>query len=158
MLKNLLVSLFIATFAVSSMITGCTVLQNRPSVCDEVVGRSILCETADKLSIKIEDAGNVILVANTIAIAEGLYTKEQFDEIVNALLDLLDYEGDRAFITYDKLKGFIIQMVEKYPGLFMVARNYLDMFLSNDNVITPADRGIITGWLAGQLTRVEKTL
>ena len=156
-MKKLISMLLVAVSLV--MFTGCAGTQvgdwwsGRKSVCDDVTTKSYLCETAAKLNIKVEDAGRLFLIANDVAIAEGLYTKEQFNEVVNTVLDYLEYEGERGMLTFDGLKEKLYDALDKYPGLVIAVESYLDMFLNESGLIPDADREIITNWLVSLLKK-----
>ena len=154
-MKKFVATLLAFTFLFT--LGGCATMgewwTGRASVCDSVEGKSYLCETAEQVGIKVEDAGAIIIIANEVAIAEGLYTKDQFNEVIHFILDTLQYTGERDLPTFEQLRAKIKEALTKYPGLVTVVQKYMDMFLNESGVIPAADREIITNWLVKQLKK-----
>ena len=154
--------IFALAFAALLMIstvafTGCAGWQNMPSTCDKYTeGESVLCGLADKIGVRLEDIGNVLIVANTVAIGEGVYTKEQANEVFTGIINLLGGPSDRAFITYDQFRQGILDIAGKYPGLVMVASSYLDMFLGQQQIITPVDKEMLVKWFEARIQVVDR--
>ena len=139
--------------------TGCTGFQewygSLPSVCDEIpAGESVLCGLADKAGVRLEEFGSALVAANSVAIGQDLYTVDQYKEVINKILDLMGYEGERSFITYEQLREGIYKIASTYPGLVEIATSYLDMFIGQSGVVTVADKDIITKFLVASLHKV----
>ena len=117
-----------------------------PTVCDEVKGPSLLCDTAERYGVRLEDVGNGLIIANAIAIAEGLYTIDEAVEVMTELRDILDDP-----ITYVTFKVEVYKRMEKYPGLIEVATVYFDELGGMAKEIYPIDRKLLVGWLDKQI-------
>lgn len=158
-MKKLLVAAFLA---IALVFTGCAGLglDNLPSKCDVLTERSVLCELADKAGVRLEDVGNVLIVANTVAIGEGLYTKAQAQEVFKGIVRLLGGPDPdtRAFITYAELRDGIMKLVNKYPGLFLIAESYLDMFMQKQEFITEWDKKTLVNFFSNAADAMERDL
>lgn len=142
-------SLFLMFLFVVGLYAGCSHFSDLPSVCDTIPSEeSVLCDMAKERDIRVEDIGTVFIVANAVAIGEGLYTKEQAIEICRELRDLFDDP-----ITYVTFKASVMDKVDKYPGLLDVALSYLGVF-NFDVDIYPIDRQLIVDWLDEQILRL----
>ncbi len=117
-----------------------------PSVCDTRENqRSYLCEAADSLDVRLEDAGNILMVASAVAIEEGSYTKEQAVKVMEDLLTLVERSPSYMYLT-----KMVWSKVDDYPGLFMVAEVYLSA-MDRSQIISNYDRDILTAWLEKQI-------
>lgn len=155
-MKRVMAFVCAALLAFTTLFAGCATYQTFPSVCDTITERSVLCETADKIGVRLEEVGNVLIVANTVAITEGLYTAEQANAVFRKIIELLGGEATRSFITYEQFKLKIREILDKYPSLMIVADSYLDMFMSSQTIITEVDKQILIEWLDGRIQVVEK--
>ncbi len=134
-----LLLMLLLVFMVGACATG-------PSVCDNRGGeRSYLCEAADSLDVRLEDAGNILMVANAVAIQEGSYTREQAVKVMKDLLSLVERSP-----SYMYLAKIVWSKVDDYPGLFIVAESYLSA-MTRPQIISNYDRDILTVWLQRQI-------
>ena len=136
-MKKLLVVFAIICLLVSS----CTWYQSRPSVCDNLSEKSLLCMLAAKTGIKLEDMGTGLIIVNSILIAEGKYTQEQALEVVTTLRDIL-----KKPVTYLYFYANVKDYLEKFPGLMLVDLDLLDE-LANSQVMHNPDRELLLNWL-----------
>lgn len=127
------------------ILSGCAMLQGAPSVCDTLEERSLLCETAAKAGIRLEDLGNGLIIANMIAIAENLYTRDQAAEVLTHLRDLLHNP-----ISYLLFANEVQKIGRQYPGLLAVAEIYMDQLLVSIPIHN-VDRALLVGWLDKQI-------
>lgn len=142
MKKYFLLSILAA--ALVMLLAGCA--GNRPSVCDGIQpGDSLLCQIAADHDIQLEDVGLALVAVNAVAIGEGLYTRDQAQEVINRLLLALD-----GSITYAVFRDRIMEYTEKYPGLLDVAQTYLDRFALSKQ-IRETDRDILRTFLQKRL-------
>ena len=125
------------------MFTACA---TGPSVCDTRENqKSYLCEAADKLGVRLEDAGNILMIANIIAIEEGSYTTDQALVVMKDLLALVEGSPSYMYLTRK-----VWEKVDKHPGLFIVAESYLSA-MTRPQIISKYDRDILTAWLKKQI-------
>lgn len=140
---------FLATLMLAAMlfIAACA---TGPSVCDTMApNESILCDTANKYGVKLEDIGNTLIVANAVAIGEGLYTSGQALQVVKSLRSILDDD-----ITYLFFRDELMQWTSEYPGLFEVAMIYLSDF-GFDIGLTSTDRNMLQEWFDARIETLE---
>ena len=140
-MKNLIV-LALGLFLV---FTSCAMLSSGPSVCEDIQTPSLLCKMADDRGVNLEAIGNALIIANAIAIGEGLYTKAQARDVLIELRGILDNP-----VSYLFFKQGLKRYIDKYPGLLIVATAYIDRF-NMDQVMYPADQELLAGFLAAQI-------
>lgn len=122
---------------------GCT---PGPSICDITEpGTSILCNTAEKYDVKLEDIGNTFLIANAIAIGEGLYSRGQALKVLRDLRYLID--EDTTYLFFRKV---LMKWTSNYPGLFEISMIYLGDF-ALDLGLYDTDRAILISWLDARI-------
>lgn len=120
---------------------------NRPSVCDNIEGRSILCETAEKFStekipVRLEDIGRGMIIVNFGLIAAGVYDKADALKVVDRLILALD-----GSVTYAIFRDKFIEYTSEHPDLIQAAKPYLDEFGLVNMLITETDKTILRNWL-----------
>ena len=125
--------------------TSCSTVGIAPSVCDDLSEPSLLCQTAAKFGVRLEDIGGALVIANTVAIAAGTYTKadalEVISELRSGLMDPISYIAFRTNISL---------YVYKYPGLLEVAQMYIKQFTSTQDILD-TDRKLLIDWLDVQI-------
>lgn len=129
------------------LFTGCAA--TGPSVCDGLTEKSYLCEAADKSGAKLEDIGNVLIVANAVAIGQGVYTKEQALKVMVDIRSRLDFP-----VSYLFIRSMVTDATSRYPGLFEVAAIYLAQF-NSPRIMYGKDREILTSWLDQQIKLLQ---
>lgn len=144
MKKSFLILLLIAVM----MTVGC-VFNDLPSVCDQLEDKSYLCEIAQKHDIRLESVGTILVVANAVAIGEGVYTSTDALQVMQSIRCVLDQPISYLFFK-DKVQG----LTEKYPGLLEIADIYLNEFMSTQTMFV-RDREILQGWLDKRIARLE---
>lgn len=129
--------------AALSFLVGCT---GGPSVCDKrEEAESYLCETAEKAGIRLEDAGNILMIANAVAIGEGAYSRGDALKVLVDIRSLINSSPSYSFIT-----KAVRDKVDRYPGLFIVAEVYLSS-MNQPQIISNFDRDILDSWLGRQI-------
>jgi len=117
-----------------------------PSVCDGIApDQSRLCNIANKSGARLEDIGNMLIVANLVAIEGHVYTKVEAIVVIKVILAAVD-EGS----TYNILLLLIKDKIQDNPGLLIVG----EMFMANlaiPDVISPYDQRLLSSWLNKQL-------
>lgn len=121
-----------------------------PSVCDqEGVGRSLLCEAADDLGVKLEGVGFGLRVVNAVALANEAYT---VDEVVTVLKELrLALENPISYVLF---KGHVDTVLASYPGMFEEAVNILGVFSSPATMFV-RDRQVLITYLDNRIAELE---
>jgi hypothetical protein len=129
-------------FAILAVCTfGCAI--DGPSVCDDIEqGESVLCDAMKDSKYRIEDVGNALIVANIIAIGEGVYTREDAVELCEDVITLL--ENPLEFVSIRKLN-------EKYPGLLDIVQIYVGSSFDIDMGLYPTDRKILIKWFKARI-------
>jgi len=140
-MKKLVVFLCLI-LAVGAVGFGCA--SRLPSVCDDVTGPCLLCQTADKYNVRLEDIGNGLILVNMVAVNQGLYSVDDAKGVMESLLSALDGSS----LTYALFKDKIIEYTKDYPGLLSVTSAYMDEFALSQ-YIYEADREILREWLKG---------
>lgn len=102
---------------------------NFPSVCDNLEEKSDLCAYAEKAGVRLEDFENGIIILNSLAIGQELYSAEQAKEIITDLKVAVI-----SPLSWLVLKTDIEQKLEKYPGLFIVTESYLSVMTGVDPI------------------------
>ncbi|MCK5611389.1 hypothetical protein KAR91_56485 [Candidatus Pacearchaeota archaeon] len=126
-------------------IVGCSSMTNQLSVCDTITQPSYLCEIANKNNIRIEDVGNILMVANLLAIDQGVYTTAQALSEMKSIRDFLDNP-----VSYLAVLNLVTDSTSKYPGLFIVASIYIKQFNSS-RIMYSKDQAILRSWLDLQI-------
>jgi hypothetical protein len=126
-------------------LSGCSMLGPRTSICDDLQEPSRLCQVANKAGVRLEDIGNILIVTNAVAIGEGAYEAEDACRVLEDIRTALDVS-----ITYLFVRNMVMDATSKYPGLFIVAGSYLDLFDLKE-IITDKDKQILKGWLDKQI-------
>lgn len=133
-------------FLCSAMLLMAACAGSLPTVCDEISpGESVLCDIANKQGIRLEDVGLGLILVNSVAIKEGVYTRDQARGVVEKLLSCLD-----GSVTYALFRDRIQEYTAGYPGLLEVTQAYLYQF-SLSKQISQTDREILTAWLNNRL-------
>jgi len=124
-------------------LTGCN---GGPSICDTRGDQeSYLCEIAESMGARLEDTGNILMVANLVAIDSGKYTREDAQQVFMTLHGMLEKSPSYGFIRAEILKRF-----NKYPGLFIVAGVYMDQ-MDKPQIISNFDRNLLLSWTEKQI-------
>jgi len=123
------------------LLVGCASWAEIPSVCDNMEpGQSVLCDIAKRHDIRLETAGDLILVVNLRAIQAGAYSKEDalyvFGKIETAL---------EAPVTAADLRGLVLKYVKDYPELILLSP-YLAL-VDVPEPVTDADREMLEWWI-----------
>lgn len=133
------------------MLMGCGL--TLPSVCDQEENEgAVLCKIVKDANekhgtnIRIEDIGNGFVVANAIAIGQGIYTKEQAASVLDELRRLLEDP-----VTWAIWIGEVNIKIEKYPGLLEVGQAYFSVLANNYDPIIAADKQILSDWISYQI-------
>jgi len=130
---------------IALMLSSCAGFQNLPSVCDDIED-SALCNIADKNNVRLEDIGNAFIIANAVAIGQGMYSKEQARIVLNEIQGALMNP-----ITWVLFSDIVRNKIDKYPGLLEIAEGYFSVLVSDYTQIYDADRTILVEWLAKQI-------
>lgn len=137
----------ILSLAILLALTACA---TGPSICDDTED-SYLCQIAEQNNVQLEDIGNVLIVANTVAIGNGRYTQAQAVEVLKEFRSRLEHP-----ISYSFFRDTVRDRIESYPGLIEVADIYLSEFVGMYRIMYSADRTILIGWLDQQIERLRK--
>jgi len=130
------------------MVAGCVGTQTAPSVCD-TVEKSMLCDLAQDQGVRLEDIGLVLIVVNSVAIGEGLYSKDQARAVLVDLRAILDNP-----VSYVFFRANVYDSVDKYPELLEVCKLYLDRFTTG-RIMYKADRAILISWLDDRIEALK---
>jgi len=142
---------YITLFALLAMV-GCAGMQTLPSICDTIEpSESVLCSIAERSGVRLEDMGTVLILANMVAIKEGLYTKADAIDVLSELHALLD-KGALSYVMYRKE---IYKYIADYPGLISVAEEYLSQFAGYYQFIYTKDRDILRGWIDKRIAELD---
>jgi hypothetical protein len=136
--------IFLRIFAVGlalSFVAGCS----GKSVCTDREFNSYLCDTADGIGVRLETVGNVLIVANAIAIGEGKYTAQEAVSVLEDLRNVVSAGPAYAYI-YSKIG----KALSDYPGLFAVSMIYLNEF-KRPQIMTKVDREMLLFWIDEQI-------
>ncbi len=136
---------YIGAVLVLFMVYGCAMLQGAPSVCDNLEERSLLCEAAARLGVRLEDVGNGLIIANAGAIATGQYTRDQAIEILTHLRNFA--QNPVSYVLFIKE---VNKMLRMYPGMLTVAESYMDLIASALPIYS-TDRVLLVDWLNDQI-------
>lgn len=128
---------------------GCGLFMDLPSVCDDKKEPSVLCDIAAKAGVRLEDAGNLLIIVNAIAIHEGTYTIEQAITVLKGLRNTIT-----GNVTYLIIRGKVEQAIINYPGLFAVTEIYINGF-NSEQVILDKDRRMLIAWLDARIKSLE---
>ena len=139
----------IIVMAIAIITTSCVTPGVQHSVCDDITQPSYLCDMSKAMGVRLEEVGNTFIIANSLAIASGKYTKEDAAREINRLVLILDDP-----ISYMEFRFNVEEVLHEFPGLLEVARAYLDTFVQPD-FIFKTDRNIMTSWLRRQLANLE---
>lgn len=138
-----LVILVLATWA---MLGASCAIFPKTSVCDTLESPSYLCDISKKYGVRLEDVGNGLIIANAVAIGQGLYTKEQALVVLMEIRVFLDNP-----ISYAAFKAHVYEQMDAYPGLLEVATVYFSELGENTMIMFKADRDLLAGWLDKQI-------
>lgn len=129
------------------LLAGCAGLQ-RASVCDTIVGPSELCQIAAKQGngVRLDDVGDLLIVANVAAIEAGFYTREKAIQVLEELRDILENP-----VSYAWFKGQVYLRVDQYPGLLEVATVYFSELGSLSRIMYASDQRILRDYLEKQI-------
>lgn len=129
---------------------GCsTTLSNLPSKCDNLEN-SLLCDISEKYEVRLEDIGNILIVANDIAIGEDLYSKDDAIRVMNELRAVLDNPVSYAFF-----RANIYEKINAYPGLLDIASVYFNELENVTQIMYSEDQDLLKGWLDRQISILE---
>lgn len=126
-------------------VSGCAMFKDMPSVCGNAE-RSVLCDISAKYDLRIEDIENILIIANSVSIGEGLYTKDEALKVLKKLKSLLDTP-----ISYADFAGAIGDSVSKYPGLIEVISIYFNEMCTIKQLIYAEDVKIFCDLLQRQI-------
>lgn len=134
----------ILLFSMLFLLTGCI---TGPSVCDNRGdAKSYLCAMADTSGVRLESVGNILIVANSVAIGQGAYSKEEAVVVLKSILIVVE-RGP----SYSHIRKTVIKETDKYPGLFIIADSYISN-MNQPQVISKFDKDILTAWINRQIT------
>ena len=122
-----------------------------PSVCDQITEPCRLCDLSRKYNVRLEDIGAGLIIANAVAIGEGLYTKQEALEVVQALRSILDNP-----VSYVYFRDEVYRYVNAYPGLLEVATAYFNDIGSLTQVMYAKDRAILSEFLDQQIQGLKR--
>jgi len=105
----------------------------------------MLCDMAKEAGVVLEDISNALVMANAVAIGEGVYTKTQALQVIVMLRKGLDNPVSYLFFQKN-LKGYL----DRYPGLLQVAHFYIDRFTST-RIMYRTDQELLIRWLDNQI-------
>ncbi len=125
---------------------GCSGLPKLPSACDKLTERSYLCEICKKNGVRLEDVGNGLIIANAIAIGQGLYSKADALAVFKELRAVLNDPVSYAFF-----KAKVDEKMARYPGLIEVAVVYFNELSALDDVMFTGDKLLLIGWMDQQI-------
>jgi hypothetical protein len=129
--------------------TGCGILNNLPSVCDDKSSPSLLCDVAEKNDIRLESAGLGIIIVNAALIGEGVYTREQAVSVLIEVRNVFEKS-----VSYVFARGEMNKALNKYPGMVEVASMFLNEFDSS-KIMYRKDREIMITWLDNRIKSLE---
>ncbi len=132
----------IITIVAAIILFSCT---TQPSVCDDPTNTSLLCKMADHAGVRIENVATGLIIANSVAIGEGSYTRRQAVGVIEVLISALDTD-----ISYVLFKDLVLARMERYPGLIIVADAYLSQFTIHSPMLQ-SDKDLLQGWLKRQV-------
>lgn len=130
---------------------GCAGIGTAPSICETITEPSLLCDLSEKSGVRLEDIGNGLVIANAVAIGQGLYTKDQALKVMQEIRSILDNPVSYAFF-----KSGVYEKVKAYPGLIEVAEIYFEELGAKTQIMYRVDRDILTGWMDKQIKRLEE--
>jgi len=139
--------LFLLVIGICFLLSACAL--NLPSKCEQITEPSMLCQMAEEHQVRLEDIGNILIVANAVAIGEGLYTREQAIEVMMDLKYILENP-----VSYLFFKGEVEKTLIKYPGLFEVAQIYMTE-LTSPQIMYSTDREMLSNWLGDRIAGLE---
>lgn len=145
---------FIAVIGICLLLSAC--ITTMPSKCDTLTEPSLLCQIAQDKGVRLEDVGNILIVANAVAIGEGLYSRKDAARVLKELEVIL--EDPISYIVFHKA---ITSRLNKYPGLFEVAMIYLDAMISTSargQFMYKADQAMLQAWIHDRITGLEAIL
>lgn len=145
-MKILLV--FISAFFLFS----CASTKIAPSVCDKSPEDSFLCPAANTAGIRLEDLGNALIIANAIAIGQGLYSREQALEGYKDAKVMISDES----LTYSLFAKNLLIIDRQYPGLMDVLWSYFQVFVDQDVVMTSFDRALLVSWIDDRILSLSR--
>ena len=125
---------------------GCAGIGTRPSICDTLTEPSQLCWLSEKYNVRLEDIGNGLIVANAVAIVQGVYTKEDAIAVMRDIRAILDNPVSYAFF-----KTGVDARVAFYPGLLEIATVYFSELGGVTQIMYRTDRDILIGFLDKQI-------
>ena len=146
-------SLITALCVSISLIFGCAMLSPGPSVCEDIEQPSVLCAMVEQVGggkLKLEDIGNGLVIVNAIALAEGLYTKDEAITVLTDLRSILDNP-----VSYLFFQTALKKYVSAYPGLLQIANVYIDQFTITQTMYK-TDRDLLISWLTTQIEGLEQ--
>lgn len=137
---------FFALIMALCLFVGCAGL---PSVCDDITEGSILCKISKEQGVRLEDVGNVLIIANAIAIGEGAYSIEQAIDVMKKIRALLDDP-----ISYIGFKNGLKSTMTKYPGLIEIGSIYIDQF-TGTRLMSNTDSEMLITFLDNRIKNME---
>jgi hypothetical protein len=136
--------------AVCLTLFSCAGLPKQKSVCDDMIEPSVLCELAGKYDIRLETAGDIILVVNLRAIKLGAYEQYQAARFFNDL----KHELNTSPVAAADLKKWVLQHVAEIPELLLVSP-YLT-YMETPQLLTNKDIEMLNWWIDYNLQFVEE--
>lgn len=123
--------------------------RTQESVCDGITDYSVLCEIAKNNGLRIETAGDMLMVINSRAIMTGIYSYTEAIAVLTAIRSVSGYQ-----ITADQLKSYILQYASDFPELVLVLP-YISHF-NGKTPLTEVDAGMICAWVEEQIVQIEE--
>lgn len=143
-MRNVIIFIILAI-----LFASCSTFKHKPSVCDGNLEPSLLCAIAVEHEAQLEEIGAILIVANAVAIGEGLYTRTDALKVLRKIQVIIDQP-----ISYVYLLSVLNEAVDRYPGLFEVADLYLEQ-LDDPRIMSNFDRRILQIWIAKRIRGLE---
>lgn len=140
---------FLVLLVTVTMLSACTALTKKPSVCETQEGPSYLCEVAAKNHMRIEDVGNSLIVANALAISAGYYSPHQAIVVLEDVRSVLDRPVSYAFF-----KGELRRAAGVNPGMIDILGVFVDDLISS-RVMYTRDRVMLQNWINARIESLE---
>ena len=138
-MKKIVLMMLMLCFALTGCLSG-------PSVCDTRGDqKSYLCDVADSTGVRLESAGNILMIANIGAISAKVYSKDDAVKVFKAIQRTVD--GSPSYLH---LQREVMRETSKYPGLFIIADSYI-MSMNKPQMITTFDKKVLSVWIDRQI-------
>ena len=137
--------LMASILSLALVFSSCAMFPQDSSICEDIQTPSLLCRMAADKGVTLEMVGNALIIANAIAIAEGVYSKAQARGVLIELRGILDNP-----VSYLFFKQGLKKYVDRYPGLLQIATAYIDRF-DITQVMYKADQELLVKFLSSQI-------